>query len=1083
MKAARHIAGLILICFVAIFAANAARAAEEVSVSSPEDKLRVELSLRQAPAGGSELVYEVKAGEQAIVLPSRLGVRLADGALLGADCELVEVKQLKIDEGFEQFPGKRRLVTNRSNEATLTLRERGEPRRRWQVVVRAYDDGIALRYRFPYQNAWRELELAEEQTEFRFPEDAVAVALPLAGFTTSHENLYERRPVSELATDSLYGPPMLIELPGKGWAAVLEANLKDYAGMYLARGDSDEATLTTRLSPQQDEPKVAVRALLPHASPWRVVLFAPRAEQLIESDLPLRLNAPVEIADTSWIKPGATTFPWWNDFYEVEVPFKMGLNTETAKYYIDFCAEHGIPYHSLDGVNDLAWYGGPIAPYAGADITQGVDGLDFPAVIAYAKEKGVRLRLWMHWEAARQHMARAFPLYRQWGIEGVMIDFMDRDDQEMVRFQRELLELAAENQLTVTFHGVASPTGLERAFPNLLNSEAVMNLEYDKWNEGGVPPEHDVTVPFARMLAGPLDYHQGTLRGVPLAEFKPQVAAPVVIGTPCRMLATYVVFQNHLPMMADYPSAYRGHPLTKVIAGIPATWDDTRALEAKVGESVAIARRSGDEWWIGAMTDRRQRELKVPLDFLGVGKFRADVYQDDLGAERKYELLTRDVTAADVLTLPLAESGGALVKLTPYAENKGAPNWKLAWSDEFDTLDRSKWRLFEGYEPTNDSQQAYLPEQVTVRDGNLVIRSENKAAGKLPYRSGQVFSERTQRLGRWEVRAKLPGTRGMWPAIWLLPDGPWPSEGEIDIMENRGNQPALTSSAFHWGTQTPYTHDYHAAEQQMSVDGTLVSYPDGFHTYAVEWCEDQIRFFVDDVHHATFYSDECGDYFPKLHAPMRLVINTAIGGHFLPPPDETTLWPQEFLIDWVRVYEPADGPSERQFADGSFDANGGSLAGWHVFGNRVNDNSNIAVVRDPVRDGAAVLTVSGQDSGGENYSGVSQGISVTGGEEVRAKLLARIPSENSLANTKSTASMKIEFYNRWGDYFGGPAMLGAKELRIADGATPTDQWKSHELVADVPEGAVEARLSIVFAQAANEPGAVLIDGVEFGRVE
>ena len=370
--------------------------------------------------------------------------------------------------------------------------------------------------------------------------------------------------------------------------------------MYLARAAMKSTTLVTRLAPRPDEPKLAVRAILPHLSPWRVILFAPQAEELIESDLLLKLNLPSEIADTSWIRPGKTTFPWWNDFYEQNVPFKMGLNTATAKHYIDFCAEHGIPYHSLDGINDVAWYGGPIAPYAGADITQAVEGLDLPAVIAYAKEKGVRLRLWMHWEAARKHMKRAFPLYHEWGIEGVMIDFMDRDDQEMVNFQRELLQLAADNQLTVTFHGVASPTGLERTYPNLLNSEAVMNFEYDKWNEGGVPPEHDVTVPLTRMLAGPLDYHQGTFRGVPLAEFKPRVADPLVIGTPCRMLATYVVFQNHLPMMADYPIAYRGHPLTKVVAEIPATWDETRALEAKVGQSVAIARRNGD-----GLVDRR----------------------------------------------------------------------------------------------------------------------------------------------------------------------------------------------------------------------------------------------------------------------------------------------------------------------------------------------------------------------------------------------------------------------------------------------------------------------------------------------
>jgi alpha-glucosidase len=427
--------------------------------------------------------------------------------------------------------------------------------------------------------------------------------------------------------------------------------------------------LVSRLSPRPDEPKIVVRATLPHESPWRLILIGKELRQLIESDTVLKLNAPSVIADTSWIKPGKTTFPWWNDYYEVVLPFKMGLNTETMKHYIDFCAEYGIPYHTLDGVNDLAWYGGHIGPYEGADITKGIDGLDFQEVIDYARQKGVRIRLWMHWQAAKQHMARAFALYHAWGIEGVMIDFMDRDDQEMVDFQRELLQLAADNHLTVTFHGVAAPTGLERTFPNLLNSEAVRNLEYDKWDDDGVTPEHDVTVPLTRMLAGPLDYHQGTLRGVPLSQFKPRVAEPVVIGTPVRMLASYVVLQNHLPMMADYPTAYRRHPLTRVMAAVPTTWDDTRALVAKVGEEIVIARRGGNDWWIGAMTDRNARKLRLKLSFLPAGKFQAEIYRDDLAAKYGFRREARKVKSSDELSLQLAESGGALVRLTPAAES------------------------------------------------------------------------------------------------------------------------------------------------------------------------------------------------------------------------------------------------------------------------------------------------------------------------------------------------------------------------------------------------------------------------------
>jgi alpha-glucosidase len=271
----------------------------------------------------------------------------------------------------------------------------------------------------------------------------------------------------------------------------------------------------------------------------------------------------------------------------------------------------------------------------------------------------------MHWQAAEAHMAEAFPLYRRWGIEGVMIDFMDRDDQDMVRFLRRLVETAAENRLTVTLHGVSKPTGLERTYPNLLTSEAVLNLEYDKWDPVGVPPDHGVTVAFTRMLAGPLDLHQGSFRTVSVADFKPRNKAPLIMGTPCRTLASYVVFQNHLPMVADYPSAYRGHPALPVLAAIPVTWDDTKAIAGVVAEYVVIARRAGDRWWIGAMTNQREREVHIPLAFLGAGRFQGRIYRDDSAAPHGFAIEKRVVRAADTLAVRLAAAGGLLVRLSP----------------------------------------------------------------------------------------------------------------------------------------------------------------------------------------------------------------------------------------------------------------------------------------------------------------------------------------------------------------------------------------------------------------------------------
>ena len=246
-----------------------------------------------------------------------------------------------------------------------------------------------------------------------------------------------------------------------------------------------------------------------------------------------------------------------------------------------------------------------------------------------------------------------------------MIDFMNRDDQEMINFLREVLETAAAHHLTVTFHGVCKPTGLERTFPNLLASEGAMNYEYDKWDKIGIPPEHDLTLVFTRMLAGPMDFHQGCLRGVPVDQFKPRNDAPLVMGTPCRMLATYVVFENHMSMVADYPSAYRDNPGISVIAQIPTTWDDTKVLESQVGKLAVIARKSDNDWWLGAMTDRNATNLKIPLAFLGSGSFAAQITHDDPQNAYRIKSDSRTVTAADSLDMSLAPAGGMVVHFSP----------------------------------------------------------------------------------------------------------------------------------------------------------------------------------------------------------------------------------------------------------------------------------------------------------------------------------------------------------------------------------------------------------------------------------
>ncbi|MCA9239657.1 MAG: glycoside hydrolase family 16 protein, partial [Planctomycetales bacterium] len=415
------------------------------------------------------------------------------------------------------------------------------------------------------------------------------------------------------------------------------------------------------------------------------------------------------------------------------------------------------------------------------------------------------------------------------------------------------------------------------------------------------------------------------------------------------------------------------------------------------------------------------------------------------------------------------------------AANDPPPGWSLVWEDEFNAFDSAKWTKINTNSTTNNSIQDYLPEQVTVENGMLVITAEDRPSRGLPFRAGQVISKSEQTHGRWEVRAKLPGTRGTWPAIWLLPDTSqynWPSGGEIDIMENRGNQPKLTSSAFHYGTNPPYSHHFVYDEQQTSLGGSLVNYHDSFHTYAVDWTADSLRFYLDDVNYYTVYDADVGGFLSQNVKPMQLVINTAIGGDFLPNPDSSSVWPQRFEVDWVRVYEPSAEPAMHGFDNGGFEASGGTLAGWSVFGERLQDNPNVQVSAEAVNEGNASLKLFGDFSPGASYSGVHQGVTVSPGAVVTASLDSFIKSADSIAGTDNSVVLKIEYYSQFGAKFGSAAMLGVEEQVFATGASPEDQWTHHELPSVAPAGAVEARLAIVFIQPGQSPGAVHVDGVK-----
>lgn len=414
------------------------------------------------------------------------------------------------------------------------------------------------------------------------------------------------------------------------------------------------------------------------------------------------------------------------------------------------------------------------------------------------------------------------------------------------------------------------------------------------------------------------------------------------------------------------------------------------------------------------------------------------------------------------------------------------PGWNPTFSDEFDgsVVDDSKWDRILWTTPFNNERQAYHPSRATVADGHLVLTADDADFGGKSYTSGKVESKFVQQYGRWEIRAKLPGTQGAWPAIWLLPDTgqyPWPSQGEIDILENRGNQPNLTSSAYHWGANFQQ-HQYVFAEQQTSQFGQLDNYHEGFHTYAVEWSEDYLRFFVDDVNYYTVYDFQVGGTLSSNTAPAELVLNVAVGGDFLggAQPNGSSVWPQSMEIDYVRVFERGDDPPAVVLQNGDFEEQGGSLAQWSTFGTRI---PSVQTHDEAVFEGVAALKLFGQFNGPNNAAGVTQGITVAGGDAITASASALVRSADSIAGTDNIVIMNFDYFSEFHGAFGSPSHISSKNIIIADGTTANDVWAEHQLTDTVPQGAVEARLAFVFIQPDNQGGAVHIDNVTFENLD
>lgn len=650
----------ILCAFLSYLVAGAAQ--QRLSVASPDDKVRFTLNITP-----QAITYDVNYKKQPVITNSLLGFNFDSGEF-GSNLKTGKVQRKKIDETYKLIIGKVNTARDYCNQIIIPLQEIAEPGRLVNLIVRAYNDGVAFRYEFPEQKNWSSYVMYDEKTQFNLNANPMALVMYLPGYVNSHEGIYNHIKYNKIAKKRLIEMPATFEFDNNIYLSITEAAIRNYAGMYLIK-ENDK--LAGKLSPRQGQEKIKVEVdSFPHHTPWRVISITDRVGGLLETNILTSLNEPCKIEDTSWIKPCRTTFTWWNGNVVPDSTFSPGNNFDTNKYYIDFAARNGLDAHGIYGYAETPWYyddnfnfgwAGP-----NADITKPIPCLNMPRIVEYAKSKGVGIHLWVHWRPLYDKLEEAFALYEKWGVKGLMVDFMDRNDQEMIRIQEEILKCAARHHLFIQFHGSSKPSGLVRTYPNEFTREGTLNYEVCKWDTL-VNADHDISIPFTRMLAGSTDYHLGGFRALSRSKFKIQYVNPYVMSTRCHMLAMYVVLENYLTSLCDTPQAYEGQPGFEVLRTVPGTWDEIRVPLAEINKYVTVARRSGSDWWVGTLNNGTARTLQLKLDFLKEGEYQATIYTDAKNVDENANLLNkevRQVTKKDTIELPLAIDGGSVIHIS-----------------------------------------------------------------------------------------------------------------------------------------------------------------------------------------------------------------------------------------------------------------------------------------------------------------------------------------------------------------------------------------------------------------------------------
>ena len=649
MSFLRQTSLLVLSLFAAFLAFSTNTAAQSsYDLRSPDN--RIEVRIRTAPA----LRYDVLLSGRALLQDSTLSLDI-DHTTLGVNSKVRSAKKRTFDQTLEP-PVRQKFAKIREHYNELRLETDGN----YAVVFRAYNEGAA--YRFETALPQQQVKVYGEEVKLNFAADNITY-FPQEDTMFSHnERKYLPQKLSQIASEFISTMPVVWDAGEGAKLAIAESDVEDYPGMWFhgTAGPSLVGTfshypLKEKLSGDRDFRIVESADYIAVTSgtrtyPWRLFGIVDRDADLLTNQLVWLLAKPSQLPDTSWIKPGKVAWDWWNFNNIYDVDFKAGVNTQTYKYYIDFAAKYGLQYIILDE----GWY-------KLGNVLEVVPDINMEELTAYAKDKNVGIILWVVWKSLDDQLIPALDQYAKWGIKGIKVDFMQRDDQKLINFYFKVSSETAKRKMLVDFHGGQKQITMTRTWPNMISGEGVRGMEWSKWS-AETEPKHNVTLPFTRMFLGPMDYTPGAMRNATRTTFAPIFQQPMALGTRCHELAMYVVFESPLQMLSDSPSNYLREPeIMEFLGPVPSVWDETKALDGRISEYVLVARKSGNDWYVGAMSDWTAHELEVDFSFLPDGNFTMDAYQDGVNADRMagdYKKIRVQVSRTTKLKIKLAPGGG-----------------------------------------------------------------------------------------------------------------------------------------------------------------------------------------------------------------------------------------------------------------------------------------------------------------------------------------------------------------------------------------------------------------------------------------